>query len=313
MLPVREVRRRATLRDGFERLVRVQVEVGVVVRELVVVPGHHPRVCLVSGLERLVRLVLGVPRAVVRQRRQRGGRRVRAGASGQAGTLVDVVAEMDDELDVVLPDQIVERRVVAVGVVLARDEGELQVLGHGSVARRRAEPPDRALVLLGLEAVPVLALRFQASDLGVDRVDLLRPDARVAAVDDVQEARVLRDLEADAVAGVAEPAAVERVGREARPEHDAVRRRLTRGDAELEGVVGERRPGARARYRAAVEDDGRGAARAQQGPPADACVPVAVHCRSVPPPHRRDITQQCEPDPPWWTNVAFCGVRRALP
>ena len=116
------------------------------------------------------------------------------------------------------------------------------MLGHGSIARRRAEAPDRTLVLLGLEAVPVLALRFQPVDLGVDRVDLLRPDPRVAAVDDVQEAGVLRDLEADAVAGVAEPAAVERVGRQARPEHDAVRRRLARGDAELEGVVGELRP-----------------------------------------------------------------------
>ena len=85
VLPVREVRRRAALPDGFERLVRVQVEVGVVVRELVVVPGHHPRVRLVGGLERLVRLVLGVPRAVLRERPHGAGRRVRAGPGGRPG------------------------------------------------------------------------------------------------------------------------------------------------------------------------------------------------------------------------------------
>ena len=220
------------------------------------------------------------------------------GAAGQARALVDVVAEVHDEIDVVLPHQIVERREVAVGVVLARDEGELQLLGHGAIARRRAEAADRALVPLGLEAVPVLALRFQAALISAWTVWASSGPAPVYRGGRCPGSWVVRDLEADAVGRVAEPAAVERVGRQARPQHDAVGRRLARGDAELEGVVGEPRPGARARNRAAVEDDGRGASRAQQGPPADAGVPVAVHGRSVPPFCRRGIPQEGERSPP---------------
>jgi hypothetical protein len=277
-------------------MVRVEVQVGVVVRELVVVPGHQPRERRVRGLQRGIGLVLGMPGPVLLERHHRRGRRVRAHAVGLTRALVDVVTEVDHEVDVLF-DEVLEGREVAVRVVLAGDVGEVQPARHRRVPRRGPEVPDRADLALGLEAVPVVALRPQARDFGVDRVHLVGADARVAAMDDPAEARVGGHLEADPVALDPEPAAVERVGRQARPQHDAVGRRLAGGDAELEGIVGEPRPGAGARDRGAVEDDGRGASRAQQGPPADACVPIAVHCRSVPPSRRRGIPQAGERSP----------------
>ena len=72
VLPVGEVRGGAPLQRPSRAAGRaVEVEVGVVVPELVVVPGHQPRERRVGGLERRVDLVLGVPRAVVRERHRR--------------------------------------------------------------------------------------------------------------------------------------------------------------------------------------------------------------------------------------------------
>src|SRR5262249_60536025 len=90
-------------RGGAGLLVDV---VGVVVLDLVVVPDRRPRRGRVHRLRGRVGLVLGVPRAVVGQRRELGGRRAglrrRVHAAGTRrvarAVLVDVVAEVEDEV-----------------------------------------------------------------------------------------------------------------------------------------------------------------------------------------------------------------------
>ena len=99
VLPVRAIRGSAAgadLLDG-DRPDR-HLLVGVVVLELVVVPRHEPRVCGVRGLEVLVGLVLAVADAVLVERADLDRRAV--GPHVPHPALVDVVAEVDDGVDV---------------------------------------------------------------------------------------------------------------------------------------------------------------------------------------------------------------------
>jgi hypothetical protein len=99
----------------------------------------------VGGLEVLVGAVLGVAIAVVGQRPERDLREVLAdGVRRDPVAFVDVVAQMDDELDVVLARQVGEGGIEAVGVVLAGDEGEPQRVRARALGRRRAGAADRA-------------------------------------------------------------------------------------------------------------------------------------------------------------------------
>ena len=117
-------------------------------------------------LECWVRLVERVPvpvalerehlRPVVHTRRRRPGPRL-----GLGPVLVDVVAEMDDQIDVLL-GQAPEGGVVAVLPVLAGDERETELLA--SSGGRSACAPDRALLRAGEEAVEVVAAGIESLD-----------------------------------------------------------------------------------------------------------------------------------------------------
>jgi hypothetical protein len=121
--------------------------VGPVVVELVVVPGDDPRVRGVGALQVRVRLVLRVAVAVVLERGDLP-RRVRAGIAARGRVdvrrvLVDVVAEVQDDVQILL-GQVVVGREVAVLVLRARDEREGHRVERGAGGRGRLRAADRA-------------------------------------------------------------------------------------------------------------------------------------------------------------------------
>jgi hypothetical protein len=160
VLVVGLVGRRAARQPLVAGHVGIGVLVGVVVLDLVVVPGHQERKTGMRGAQARVRLVLRVTDPIVREAADLVARLVQPRVRGIAGTLVDVVAEMHDEVEVLCRD-VAPRRVVAVGVVLTRGEGELQRV-HGAGDRRGSRATGRALREPDLEPVPVPRARPQA-------------------------------------------------------------------------------------------------------------------------------------------------------
>ena len=174
-----------------------------VVGHLVVVPGDHPRHQGVQGLEVGVGLVLGVPDPVVGQGEDlvRGlGRADRVAPVGElaGAVLVDVVAEVHDETDVVALGQVPVRAEVAGLPVAARDHPEPQVVHDGVAGRRSHGPADRGGGGAEAEPVPVAGGRAQPADVDLDGVVALRPGADRAAGDDRRERGIGGDLPGDA-------------------------------------------------------------------------------------------------------------------
>jgi hypothetical protein len=137
------------------------------------------------------------------------------------GLGVDVVAEADDEVEVVVGHDLVGV-VEAVREVLAGPEREAhglaRVLGQG-----RPEAADGAVGRARGEAVEVLLVRAQPADARLQRVPAVARGRHAAAGDDAAEVHVARDLElrADAARDVVQ----------ARPQRDPARRRLARHHA----------------------------------------------------------------------------------
>ena len=116
VLVVRLVRRGppgGPLRRGQRRAAVGAHHVGVVVLHLVVVRDHQPRRDRVRGLQVRVGLVLRVPAAVVGQRDDLGAQRAGAPTPAVGAVLVDVVAQVQDQVRAVLGHP-------AVGGVVAR-------------------------------------------------------------------------------------------------------------------------------------------------------------------------------------------------
>jgi hypothetical protein len=164
------------------------------------------------------------------------GRQLRIARAPAVGdpVLVRVVAEVHDEVEVLACDLAVGG-VEALLPLLARDEAEGQLVD--AAARRRARAADRAHGRAADEAVEVLAARVEPVDLDVDRVRERRPRGRPAAVHQPPHAGILGQLPAHLDGPRLHPAVGdERLRREPGPEHDAVGRRIARGDAERERV-----------------------------------------------------------------------------
>ena len=140
---------------------------GVVVLDLVVVPGHNPGAGGVDALQRRVALVEAVAVAVGVQGRDLGAV-VLADGGGVGPALVDVVAEMDHQVGVLLGRKS-PRRPEAVLPVLARREQEAQPI---SAPGRRCRPgaTHRADLVTDAEAVEVPGVRAEVADVDVDRV-----------------------------------------------------------------------------------------------------------------------------------------------
>ena len=223
--------------------------------------------------ERLVGAVEGVLRAVLRQRGclVHGRAVVRVGLADRVvadgapvadhgGALgVDVVAERDDEVEVVAGQQRVGV-VVAVREVRAGEEAEAH--GRPRVGRqRRLEAPDRAVAVARLEAVVVPPMRLEAGHPRLDGVAGRGRGEDVAACDHPPEVGVARHLEpyAPGAAGLVHDgqqrdrarrriAGQHALGEAAAAEH-VLRPALLalRGERVLRGEHGNCRDGARAR------------------------------------------------------------------
>jgi len=212
--------------------------VGVVVVDLVVVPGDDPGEGGVARLQVAVRAVERVAPAIAGKVR-RLPRLVAAHMVAPPRGFVDVVAEEDNEVEVL-------GRHVAMGdepallVLLARGEGEAQPRRRHAMGRRRGRAADGRGASVGDEAVPVGAPRAQPADLDMHAVRPCRLGGRDAAARHALEAHVLRDFPGDlhrrgrhaarAIRG-------ERLRREPRPDHEPVRRRIARRDAKREGIA----------------------------------------------------------------------------
>ena len=216
---------------GEARLgVRAGEPVGVVVLDLVVVPDRHE---VVGGVHRLqvgVALVEVVLLPVLGQVLdvsvvvEAGGVLARAGV---VMGLVDVVAEVEDEVDVrLLGDRGVG--VVEAGLVaLAGEERDPQRM-LGVMRRSSPEAADRGPLVLGVEAVEVLVRRLEAADPGARGEVALLARGDGLLQDDVLEVAVLGDLELEprGVLGLTQ----------LRPQDRALGVGEAGGDAEREGA-----------------------------------------------------------------------------
>jgi hypothetical protein len=195
----------------------------------------------VGGLEVAVGLVQGVADPVAGQ----VGRLAADVAAGQVApwrVLVDVVAKVQDHVEVVL-GQVPVGGVVALLEVLAGHEGQVQA--NEGAARVGAGPgaADPAQVAAGPEAVPVVAARVEAVHLHVDGVGQGRGGGDAAPADHIPEPRPGGGLPVDRDRpGRHAAVGVERPGRQPGPEHRPGRGRVAGGHPEGERVV---RPGAR--------------------------------------------------------------------
>ena len=122
-----------------------RLPVGVVVVDLVVVPGHEPRHGRVQSLQVGVGLVLGVPVAVLRQVVGLVPD-VLSDTIGARPAFVEVIAQEHHEVDV-LGDRVPVRPEVADLEVLARREGVAQPPWIGAGGRSGACPPRRAYLV----------------------------------------------------------------------------------------------------------------------------------------------------------------------
>ena len=211
------------------------------------------------------------------------------GRGAGARSFVDVVAEVDDELDVLLRE-VAERVIEAVesssGTTRRRSLSSAGAAnGHGAVRVR----PARLIVRPCLEAVPVRRVRPEAVDLCVDGVGLVRcrlRSPRGARRGGSARRGRSRSARRTGVAGMplvdgqrgSAPAGSRAPPRRASGRPTPRRARTDRRPA-AEGARGQRLAGPAAR-----NASGRRAARAQQRAPADAAVPVAreSHGRTVP-------------------------------
>ena len=255
-------------------------QVGVVVLDLVVVPGDDPRAGGVGGLQRRVTLVEPVAVPVGGQVADLGAV-VPADAGGVDAALVDVIAEVQHDVGLVA-GRMGPQGPVARLPVLAAGEQEPQAVARPARPRRGPRAPDRADLVAHDEPVVVPAPGPEAVDIHVHRVRPPGLGDGDAVAHDLTEALVLGHLPPHRH-GVRRHAAVgQRCGGEARPEDDRPRQRVARGHPEGEepvgqvrgqrrGLAGGRPPGAQDR------DGGAGGQRPREEPPprrrAGACCP----------------------------------------
>ena len=159
--------------------------------------------------------------------------------AGIARGLVDEVAEVDDEVEVLFGHVGVGGE-QALFPVLAAREREPQPLGPLIRGRERAGAADRAGRGAGAESIPVPAIRLQAVALDVHRMAEFGGGLHRAVPDDGAHRVVAGDFPTDVDRCFAHATVRARWLRaQPRPQHDAVVARLPGGRAELERVGAE--------------------------------------------------------------------------
>ena len=222
----------AALEIGGVRLAfAAGVITGVVVADLMVVPGDDPRGDGVGALEGGVGFVEGVAGAVIVELDDLGAV-VAAHAVGGGRAFINVVAEMDDEIEV-LAGEVVVGGEEAGFVVLAGGEGEAEARGEGVGRGRGAGAAGGADLGADFEAIPIPTLGAEAADLDVDGVRPRRIGDGGAGLDEAGHGFIVGDLPGD-FDGLGQHAAggFEGLGGEAGPEDHAVGERIAGRDAQ---------------------------------------------------------------------------------
>jgi hypothetical protein len=212
-------------RDVAGHVVVLGDQPGVVVLDLVIVPRGDEREARVRGLQIRVAAILGVAAAVVVERHRLVADVAARSAVGRP-ILVDVVAEVNDEVDVLLGEVFVgcvEARLE----VLARYERELHLPRLAPGRWERPCPADGAFLLSCPEPVPVPAIRSEIGHVDVNRMRERGQRHGHAPPHDVPQAGIRCQLPVDQNRLGRHPAAVERVVRQPRPEHDALVRGIS--------------------------------------------------------------------------------------
>ncbi len=223
--------------DRRRRAVLVEVA-GVVVLDLVIVPADDERRRAVRGDEVGIRLVEAVAVAVVDQRIDLvAGVLAHAplGPAAVGAPLVDVVAGVDDEVELLLGDAPVGGEIAGLEVAAAAD-AEAQPVDRGPGRRRRSRAPGLTELVPGAKAIPVVVRRLEPVHLDVNAVGQFRPGQGLPFLHDGPERRVRRQLPLDRDGNHRHAAAGQRLGREPGPQDDAVGQRIAGGDAERERV-----------------------------------------------------------------------------
>ena len=151
---------------------------------------------------------------------------------GAALDLVDVVADMQHEIDVVAACSMAVGVEIAVAEIGAGEERDLE--RFAAARRRRARQAGERGAGAREEAVEVTPARAQAAHVNLGAIIVRRRSLRFAACGDARERFVLGDLPGDAAIAADK----------ARPQDDAVRERIAGGDAVREQALRKRlRPG----------------------------------------------------------------------
>lgn len=182
------------LRRGDPALFRNVI--AVIVINFVIIPGEEPRTSGVHGLEIGVSAVLAVAHPVLVESFDFRSDMSPDVASPSGGVFVNVVAEVEDEVGLVLLHFLVSTK-EALLPVLARRDGEAKFLRVGIGRRHGAGASDRARGVAGLEAVVEPMICFQTSGLDMDGEPESRRGRGFARCDDFFEGCVARDFPAN--------------------------------------------------------------------------------------------------------------------
>jgi hypothetical protein len=196
---------------------RLQIGVGLVDR--IAVPVVHQRVHLVEGLWHLTR---------------------ERGALGRCGVaiLMDVVAVVEDEVEL-LAGQVPEGGEVAVLIALAAGDAEAE-LGDGcGHLRQRARATNPASLSPHREPVIVEAVGLKSVDLNVHRMSEFGVRDYRPLLDNRVHALVRGKFPLHLDGAVRHASALEGIGRDPGPEHDAPRRGFPRCDVRPGNLVGD--------------------------------------------------------------------------
>ena len=220
-------------------LVILGAELPGVIRDLVVVPGHDPRVLLVGADQGAVESVEGVAPAVLFEGGDFGigeGDAVREAriAVDAVGVLVDVVPDVEHGIEVgAVGDAVVSVKKTRI-VVGARHEYEAQVLGGVYPGRscrrgsgRGARPADQRVASVVAEHVVIGGGWRKAAQVNLDGVIACGVGGDGALRDNLAEGGIARNVVVYFGAGL--------LGGNPGPEYDAVGEWVAGGDAVVEG------------------------------------------------------------------------------
>ena len=228
------------------RVVVLSATVPIIVGDLVVIPGHNPRLCAVSFLQVRIGAVGGVAQAVVSERNNLVSRLVvtnRALAGVATGlVLVDVVTDTHNDVDAVIFRHIAVSGEEATFPVSAGGQRDAQVIWRGVHRRRSASLANRGNLARVItsgdgKAVEVVGISGETLDIDLDGVVSIRVGVQGTRGNDVAEALIRSDfpLQCNRAALVC-TCGVARVRCHTSPDKNGVRQWIARGHTVLEDL-----------------------------------------------------------------------------